>query len=373
MNSSLHLLRLICVCLLLHSLSACRAGFNTAEDRIDNPDLWVFTGAGSNWVLEVEKNGDGFELTRSNRPGSSVTITLTGTYEEFTNNGFTLLTVTDQSGTSDANSEITLVRASAYAAFLSPIFPDSSDEDDEDHEITPMVAAANCGSGDASSNWIRFKHPIDRQSAANEPNEFGTLTFDISAETLTLDDRYDIDAPTQTLSSAPLGSGECDDGYIDQSNQNTHYLGVDDSALLDLFNNDDDENQRLFAMDKSNIAANTDFDSDSYGILYDGATSGDRNFPIRADCVSGTCTINRVTDVEDGRTVSQGAYTLLLTNVNSPSTGFISGQIRLNSNPTQSQNAVCMLRSSATNQDILACVAKSPNNSAEMLNIFLVR
>ena len=363
-SNTVNVLRSTVLCLSLAALYACRAGFTTNDDTVNDPDFWRFTGAGSNWRLEMERNGNEFELTRSNNPDSSVNITLTGTYEAFNNNGFTRLTVNDQEGTSSANDEITLVRASNYAAFLSPIFPN-------DDDVLAMVAVANCGSSDTISNWIRFKHPITNQSSADEPNDFGTLRYVDSTATLTLNARYNLDTPTQNIGNVEIASGECTEGFITESSEHTHYLGSGSSALLDLYNDDDDENQRLFALDQTVVAANTDFDSDSYGLMYDRGASGDNNFPIRADCTSGTCTINQISDIENGDTSGQ-SYTLELSDVNTPSNGFITGNISLE-NGNENETAICVLRLGSANQDILACVANSPNNSNQTLNIFLVR
>jgi len=313
--------------------------------------------------LKLEKSGDAFELTRSSSPTSNVTTTITGTYTSFSNsNGFTRLNVVEKDGAS-ANDQITVVISGSSAAFMSPVFSSSN-------RILPMIADTDClSSGTINGNWIRFKQPDIRQS--DDPYEFGTLEYSVADGTLNLESRYSLGELTTNQGSLSIPSATCSDGVAAGSDSTQYYTnGNNPLALLDLYNTQDLEgqNQQLFSLPISPIAASSTFNGTYYGFIYD--QQSQENHTIKAECTDVNCILSVVTDIENGDTSqTEGPYTLTLDGlINLPSSGFVTGSFGYQAGTTQTIS--CMVSSSGTKT--VACIGRSPNDVNAELNIFLV-
>ena len=365
------------------ALPACQRGWDSTDDETTptptpppTEALAHYNGPGSSWRMELDEQADTFTLNKSAIPGSDPTLEIEGAYEELSN-GFLRLTVsaaTNGQGI-NANDTISGIQVGKALTLLLPF-------GDEKNQILALPNANNCPSQNTAANWLLYKQANSFDSDNHNSNHYGIYTYSVLSSVTELTTQYNLATPTDDVDGVALDSGACAEGLLATDTIQYYFTNGVTAALALAENNEQlttgnsDQSQFLLTLEQRSIAALSDLAGTYNGIMFDSQLSDtSRNFPVKADCSSGTCTFKQITDIETGD-LADAEYSLSFQeeDINSPSIGFVIGNLTdANSNGGVTTCSV-NIDYAGSGDKFIACIGISPgsSNTDELFNLFLV-
>ena len=362
------------IVVLLSSLAACKAGFESGGDGGSDGDgdgvndEITFTGPGT-WEIELNRQDETFTIEHRAEPGADVDMTITGVYQQF-DSGFSLLTIQNVSEGNAAllKSAFTAIEISDEYLLLLPI------ENNSD-QIIASVVANDCPENDLTGNWVTYGTTIAANASAENEYYFGTYTYAADDGTGILNSRYDLETFTANTNTAILSGEPCDDG-VSETDSVVQYVTSSSSAVVHNNTDNADNSELLFVMDTKEVVTKAALDSDDYvGFYYDSTFAlGAKAIPVALSCEAGECDMNGVGNIETGAT-NGSSYQI---SFETPGTlsdavvnGFVNGTI--SDADDNEGKIVCSVDINflGENRIVWACVGQSPTVPAEFVNLFV--
>lgn len=363
---------LTAIIILLSSLAACKAGFESGGDggsggNGDGVDEEItFSGPGT-WEIELNRQNDTYTIEHRAEPGADVDMTITGDYQQL-DSGFTRLTIQQAPQGAQLKETFTAIEIDDEYLLLLPI-ENGSDQ------IIASVVAGDCPENNITGNWITYDTTTAANASAEDEYYFGTYTYAINNGTGILNSLYDLETFTVNTETLTLDGEACDNG-VSETDSVVQYVSSDGSAVVHNNADNADNSELLFVMDTKEFVAKANLDSDDYiGFYYDSMFSvGAKAIPVALSCEAGECDMNQVVNIENGST-NDNTYQI---SFETPGTlsdtsveGFVNGTIS-----DMSDNVgklVCSVDIDFLGEDriVWACVGQSPTDSTEFVNLFV--
>ncbi len=333
-------------------LSSCNSSSSTG--LAGNFTAFSYTGAGSNTNWRMVLNTTGAFAAIESISNTSVL----GTYSRDIS-GFVKIQITSAAGASAPTTfpiNLAGLELPGVAFVMQPIFSSET-------ALITAVLSGNCPGNSIAANYIytQFNSSDNMTSAAK--GFFGTSVF--------LSDSGTASAPTYyTLSGGypkanagfATGSGICFNGISNLSNQSVDYV-MSSGSFIKFANGGDTSG--LISIPTQTLTTMASLTGNYAGLVYDGAAG--TVFPIQTVLTPSGNTapliLNNVSTTDLVTTTTQYA-TMTLTNVDSPSAGFVPGTIGGN-------NIMCTGNPGFTGKNSLICVGQNPSNSTKPVVVFL--
>lgn len=331
----------------------------------------TYQGAGSKWSLSIgNANTGSFAISKYASAGAATAeMTVTGTYERFTNQ-FVKLTVTSAtgSGAPAAGSLAYGLEVPGYAFFLKPMSGNS--------EPIVMIQGGNCPSTNFEANWIIAKPRPDLGTIDNTVDMFGraVINFNGSNSSLVVNQSEPVNGTALTsgggngngTSTLPFDLTTCSNGIIriaDQSEFFDMYFTSSGSVLVKFPSTSG--NQIIFASPKTNTAVvQADIAATFSGLVFQEGGSSDNLFPVKLVIpASGNGTGTEIDNVEADSTTTDGIVLSNITNLDGNSVALPTGFFRADLNPIGSttNGKVSCAFSTVESIKIIACTGYTDN------------
>lgn len=323
-----------------------------------------YSGPGSKWDISLNSLDSSFSIEVREDLQSPVHLTVDGTYQKL-NSGFLRLDVVSASGTDapTAGDQAWGLEVPGYALILQPIKTGSD-------QIVATISAGSCPTEDFSANWVIVKKSGSANADDIGRDFFGEFAYTASTESAVLPAKYALAGPFTLVEGADaLDGGSCADGIM-QVEDAVMYLTDNGGAIVHTGVNagNDYDSSFIFALAQKAIGNKSNLNGNYAGVLFDeSAPDGDKTRPVRLTCLDGNCMANEVLDVTSGQ-ISLETVTISLSGaVDSPSAGFITGNITTGG----VGNIACMADINAVNsgRNIISCVGQSPGDNSKMFNV----
>ena len=330
-----------------------------------------FVGPGSKWDLSFSGGMTG-TYSVDHRPDidSAIDFTSQGDYV-LNNSGFLSVTATGGTGAAapSVGEKTWALYVPGYAVVVKP-FASYTKKD----QLIPLVVAGKCPTQNVNANWVVVKPNTLGTANSSSAYYVGGFTYDINSKIASLNNVKALTTNFPDVSlSLPSNQTTCSNGIMRLSVA-TMYLTESAGALVhvDYGTASEADDAFMYGMSKSNIASMSETDGQYIGMLYDGsASAGSKILPIAANCTSGSCSTQLVTDTATGSTTT-APYTVTFTDVNRIGAtiidGFITGTI---TNGASTGNMLCMADKTGTKK-MVSCVSQTPGSLTNMFNVLLV-
>ncbi|TVZ37481.1 hypothetical protein P886_1822 [Alteromonadaceae bacterium 2753L.S.0a.02] len=360
-------------------LAGCEPGWDTSDGGTATPTPTVpgdldplYVGLGSSWRLELDDEANQFTLTKHDVPDGTLLLDASGSYQEL-QSGFTELifnTVSTGTGISAGDKRTLLITGSAVVI--------SEPMESASKQLQAMVNADTCSENDLESNWLLYKQADNFNIDEDDAHHFGRFIFTVGNNAATIARRsLDDELSFNSLTSSTDG---CTDGNAVGSNYR-FYLTLSNSASVEIAENEDSitagnsaNSQFLLVLERSKILATSNFNGTYIGFYSD--SNDDSYMAIQAECTDGTCTFQKMTDLENGSLDPDNIYNLDLAteSVDDPEDGMLVGKVTLPDETTEGK-VVCSINNdyADSGDKSIACVGTPPGSTtlAEITNIFL--
>ena len=359
--------------LTISGLSACQAGFNQSDSGSgDNNGTEIVITNGTTyfgpdgWELTLDDDDANFRIVKTNPLTDNEEYTITGN-ESSTTGGFTLLSVVSSTNTSIAavDDELPIIKAEDSLIFM-------LEPGDRDAPIVSLVEKEEtaCPTSLDSRNWIGYYTTGDASSASVD--FFGTFTLDGTTANRTA--QYpltDISTFTSSGSDSTTNNSACADGLIN-SDEADIYLSSKASAIV----NYNDISTIVHASSELGTIDEI-YHQDYVGFMHDQTKSSTtQNDEIRATCDSTGCSFYLVDDSNISAATQGDEIGTVATwnNLNSPANGFISGEMSLTVNETETTgNLVCSVETDWRQQgsNLMLCTGQALSDNSKQISFVL--
>jgi hypothetical protein len=322
-----------------------------------------YNGPGSKWDVELTDNN--FRIIRRENIESGINLTVSGTFERL-DSGFLKFEVDDATGVDapEAGDMAWALEVPGYTLFLNPI--------GEGSQMIPMVSSGECPTEDFSANWVLVKKASDARADEEQRDFFGTFSFTAETGTATLPAKYALQNYTPLEANQSLSGGDCEDGIM-QVDDALMYLTSNGGAIVQTGLSEPEDSSFIFALSQKAISDINNLDGDYAGILFDDSLdSGEKIAPISLSCVSGTCSGNIVTNIDDNTLSEEEAATIVLDGtVDDLADGLVVGTIGIGQ---ETGSLACMADVNVldSGKKMVSCISQSPNDNSKMFNILFV-
>ncbi|HUP57791.1 MAG TPA: hypothetical protein VM598_10090 [Bdellovibrionota bacterium] len=323
----------------------CALGSGCASD----PEAanYTYGGAGSNWQATL--NGDGtFTITESDSG-----MTATGTYETLST-GFLRLTVSSASGTGapSAGDQALALNVPGFVFLLKPLGDGSP--------IIPMVPIGTCPSANMTANWILTETNSD--ISLNTTEGFGTFTYTASTGAVALPTKYAID--NTSLGAGTIGTFTCSGGVGTLSGGEEMWFNPSGGAIVHGGSGD-----IILAMTQATVGSAAALNGNYSGLVFSNNGGGDDTFPVMGTLSGGTGTFTQVTNVATG-TLGTESATLSFSAVDSPSAGFVDGNLAVTADATNPMQCMVTLNANGSGKNVIMCLGEEPGTAGGVNNVY---
>lgn len=338
-----------------------------------------YIGAGSQWEVTLNSNGNTFVITHAPSVGGTTDLTVNGTYVS-ESTGFLQLTVTSSSGAGSggitapaAGTLLNALNIPGLVFLVSPVGQTNGN-------ITAMIPTGNCPSGALNLNWVQLKTPSGFSYGSSDV--FGIFNFSTAGVALVAN-QYIVEPPFTGSAPTTVGTGTCSGGTVSITNADL-FLTSGGGAIVHANTSGEGSgnDQIFFALPQTAGPVTVTSLAGNYaGLAFATNTGGGFNtqdFPLSMTlAVSGsnvTGSAYQLTDITTGaHGTGAGTGANIVINADGNSNGFVTGTIDT-SNPAgggAAKGFACevlpagtqLLGLPAINNTILACVGVDQNQN----------
>lgn len=309
-----------------------------------------YAGPGSNWNATLNTDRT-FVITES-----TAGLTVNGTYAELST-GYLRLTVTSATGggaPSPGDQAIALY-IPGYVFLLKPLGDGSP--------IIPMVPTGECPSSNLGLNWILTSTTSDVTSPTQE--SFGVFQYTASTNSAALPSKYNI--TDGALGAGTIGTYSCSAGVGSVGGGVTMYFNPAGGAVV---KNTGGGSEVILAMKQSTIVSTTALNGNYSGLVFMNDAGGDDVKPITGSFTNGTGSFAILTDLDTGATSPTETATITLGAADTPSAGFVGGNLAVTADATNPMKCMVTLDANSSGKDIIFCLGQEPGTGAVGNNVY---
>ncbi len=348
----------ILLTMLVVSFGACHK--KDSSEATNTQTTRSYAGAGSDWKFTLNADGT-FEATETES-----NTDLKGTYTT-TSTGFQKLTVSTATG-ANAPAIGTIIGCSEIPGFAFVCKPVLASED----QLIGTIVTGTCPTTTWTNNFLNFQFNLDAvdmtktTGAFKNSNEnydgdlFGTFKWDVANGSGTPLTHFVLAGYTELFPTSPSITGTCEKGILKTTSFNA-YLAPAAGFVKVTEVDSPNVGNGIITMPIQTIGEIAAMNGEYAGFLYDATkASGSRVHPVKGSVSAGALSVESVDPNDLVTQDSLASGTATLSAVDSPSAGFIKGDISGNS-------LICMAGTNIqdSGKKALYCLGQNPGTPAK--------